>query len=246
MRVAILSDIHGNLLALKSILADIKKQQVDRIICLGDVASLGPQPAQVLAILQELKCLCTMGNHDAALIHPEAAAHYQIAPPVMPSVNWCLGQLTPTDIEFINNFQPTLKLPLSPTKHLLCFHGSPHSNIDNLLPSLSPQKLAEFISGHQASILCGGHTHLQLMRRIGNSVLVNPGSVGMPFRDEPAPGGEPIVLPWAEYAIIGEESTTITIDLRRVTFNIKEYVKTLSESELPLKNWLIGQYQSMA
>ncbi|MCB0291188.1 MAG: metallophosphoesterase, partial [Calditrichaeota bacterium] len=79
MKIALISDIHGNLTALEAVLADIRRRGADRIICLGDLATLGPQPREVIARLRELDCPGIMGNHDAALLHLEAAARYQIA-----------------------------------------------------------------------------------------------------------------------------------------------------------------------
>lgn len=70
MRIAIISDIHGNLTALQAVLADIKLQKVDDIICLGDIVTLGPQPKEVLNALKELNCVIIKGNHDAAVVDP--------------------------------------------------------------------------------------------------------------------------------------------------------------------------------
>jgi predicted phosphodiesterase len=61
MRVALISDIHGNLVSLEAVLADIDREGVDQIVCLGDVAGLGPQPREILARLQALGCICIMG-----------------------------------------------------------------------------------------------------------------------------------------------------------------------------------------
>ncbi|MBI3286567.1 MAG: metallophosphoesterase family protein [Chloroflexi bacterium] len=71
MRVAIFSDIHGNLVALEAILAEIERERVDQMICLGDVAATGPQPAETLHRLRELNCPVVMGNTDARFLNPQ-------------------------------------------------------------------------------------------------------------------------------------------------------------------------------
>ena len=77
MRIALISDIHGNLVSLKVVLADIDRAGVDQIVCLGDVAALGPQPREVVEQLRALGCPCIMGNHDwdvlnSHLVHEDA------------------------------------------------------------------------------------------------------------------------------------------------------------------------------
>ena len=79
MRIAFISDIHGNLTALQAVLADIQERSVDQIVCLGDTITMGPQPAEVLKLLRELKCVCVKGNHEAATLDPEHSAQYEVA-----------------------------------------------------------------------------------------------------------------------------------------------------------------------
>jgi predicted phosphodiesterase len=94
MRIALISDIHGNATALEAVLADLHQQHVDAIICLGDVATIGPQPKQILAKLKAVECICLLGNHDAAL--PHAAFSEVIAVSDIPIRSWWLQQYAPT------------------------------------------------------------------------------------------------------------------------------------------------------
>lgn len=71
MRIALISDIHGNTVALDAVLASLEQRPVDRVVCLGDVATTGPQPREALAVLQALACPMVMGNTDAWLLNPE-------------------------------------------------------------------------------------------------------------------------------------------------------------------------------
>ena len=70
MRIGLISDIHGNLIALESVLSELKREQVDSMICLGDVAALGPQPHEVIERLRKLNCPVVMGNTDDWYLQP--------------------------------------------------------------------------------------------------------------------------------------------------------------------------------
>lgn len=112
MRIAIISDIHGNLTALQAVLADIKLQKVDDIICLGDIVTLGPQPKEVLNTLKELNCVIIKGNHDAAVVDPEMAEEYEITEYLIPDLYWCRERLTMEDLKLIEGFKTTHEMVL--------------------------------------------------------------------------------------------------------------------------------------
>lgn len=103
MRIALISDIHGNLLALEAVLADARAVGVDRFACLGDVATLGPKPREVLQVLRALGCPCILGNHDAFLLEPELVTRYTQAPVIVEAVDWCRAQLTLEDLAFVRS-----------------------------------------------------------------------------------------------------------------------------------------------
>ncbi len=244
MRVALISDIHGNDTALDAVLADIEKQEVDSIVCLGDVATILPRPREVLARLRKLDCRCILGNHDAALLDLDAAPRLQIAPPLISSLHWCAGLLAPEDFDFLRSFAPTAELTLSAGTSMLCCHGSPQSNIDMILATTPKNEIEHFFGTHPASILAGGHTHLQMLRRYQHRLLMNPGSVGMPFLDTPLPGKAPTLLPWAEYAILTVTTDDSSIDFRRIEYNVSALLRAISQSDIPIREWLVEQYST--
>src|SRR5512146_939322 len=131
MRVAVISDMHGNDLAFEAVELDLQKQNVDQIVCLGDAIQGGPQPAGVVRRLRRLNCPVVMGNADAWLVSGEETGDEGIPPERLLKMgeirNWSLSQLTEDDISFISNFQPTVTLNLGNGLDLLCFHGSPVS-----------------------------------------------------------------------------------------------------------------------
>ncbi|MBI3242795.1 MAG: metallophosphoesterase family protein [Chloroflexi bacterium] len=242
MNLAVLSDIHGHYTALDAVLNDLSRQHIDSVVCLGDVATIGPQPLEVIARLKSLGCACIMGNHDAALLNPANAPQLLIPPPLRPTLEWCAGQLAPDDVAYLASFQPVLNLSLGPGAEVLCFHGTPGSNIGLLLPTTPVEELDGLLAGQPATFFIGGHSHLQMLRQHGGKLFINPGSVGSAFAQLPAPGVTPALLPWAEYAIVSWESGVVSVDLRRVPFDIAAFYEVVSQSDIPLKQWWLQQY----
>src|SRR3954453_10504511 len=97
VRVALVSDIHGNAGAFDAVLDDISSHEVDAIICLGDVATLGPEPGEVLERLRRLGCLCVRGNHDDYLLQADLVDDHSEAPEIREAINWARDQLTGSD-----------------------------------------------------------------------------------------------------------------------------------------------------
>src|SRR5687767_10665384 len=123
MRIAIISDMHGNCLALDTVLADLRRTPVDQIVCLGDAVQGGPQPVEVVQRLREMACPVVMGNADAWLltgVDTGAEAFSEERRKSMDDIRtWQLSKLSPDDQAFIRAFQPTIELPLESGRTLL-------------------------------------------------------------------------------------------------------------------------------
>ncbi len=210
MRLALVSDLHGNELALEAALADAGSAGFDQLVCLGDVATLGPRPSRVLARLKELRCACLLGNHDEFMLEPKLVESYSPIPTLVASVHQTREALSSAELDFIRGFRRTL-----PIGDVLLFHGTPRSNMEDLLASTADTQVDEMLAGHRAVVFAGGHTHLQLVRQHRGALIVNSGSVGAPFR-EFASHGPPVILPQAEYALIEVDRGRVSVDLRRV------------------------------
>ncbi len=246
MLLALISDIHGNLISLDAVLQDIRLEGVEHIIFLGDAATLGPQPREVLARLQELNCPCVMGNHDAFLLNPALLGEYDAQPWVHEAVAWCQTQLTAADLEYLSTFQMMLEVTLDPDQPLaskmLCFHGSPRSYLDIIIATTPQKKLKKMLKGHKAAVLVGGHSHVQMLRQYRGSMLINAGSVGMPFRKTPFKG-TPRILPWAEYAIVSWRSGVLSATLRRVPVSLEAIHAVARASDMPDRNEWVNNWQ---
>ncbi len=239
-RVALISDLHSNSVALQAVIADIRRTGVDQIICLGDVANLGPAPNAVIELLVELGCPCIMGNHDEFLLEPELVQTYAQSPNVVASVDWCRSKLSSAELEYVQSFERDHVFDLGGTK-LYVFHGSPRSNMEDVLATTPPDTLDEMLAGASATVMAGGHTHIQMLRQHHGNLLVNPGSVGLAFKDYVS-GGSPTILSHAEYAIIEESGTTVEVSLRRVPLDKEKLRRASVQSDHPLRDFLLRQY----
>ncbi|MCA9668279.1 MAG: metallophosphoesterase family protein [Myxococcales bacterium] len=215
------SDIHGNEVALDAVLDDIAASGADEIVCLGDVATLGPNPCETLARVEALGCTCIVGNHDAFLLDRDLLTQYTHEEIVVQAVDWACSQVSARDLDFVRSFVPTAELELAPGVTLLMYHGSPKSYFDNILAETPPDELDAMLGdARDAQLYAGGHTHVQMMRQHDGQLVINAGSVGMPFRRFVG-GGPPQVLTHAEYAIVeASHAGDIVVDLRRVALDL--------------------------
>lgn len=240
MRLALISDIHGCYTALEAVLDDIARERADQIVCLGDVATLGPQPREVIARIQGLGCACVMGNHDSFLLDPDLIHTYTSEPVIVNSILWCARQLVQADFDAVRSYQPLLNIPFDTGATLLCCHGSPRSNTDNIRDTTPATELDAMLKGYTPAVLGCGHTHIQMLRRHKDLMVVNPGSAGQPFAETPS-GSPPRILPWAEYAIVDWGNGTLGIELRRVRFDLDAMRRAVLASDIPLREWLLAQ-----
>ena len=247
MKIAVLSDIHGNAVALEAVLLEIDAEGVDSIICLGDVATLGPEPSRAVALLAQTGCQAVVSNHEQALLSPERMTELDIADELHSSLRWCREQLSTADMTYLGSFSETFFIDdrgeagrassganaetgLNST--LLAYHGTPRSVTGKLLPGAGSEELQSALGDRRAQLYAGGHIHQQFSRTWGESIVLNPGSVGCPFSTESGSAGSRI-LPWAEYAIV-TFAASLRVDLRRVDLPLERLVSILEPSELPI------------
>lgn len=250
MKVAVISDIHANAVALDAVLADIDRDRPDRIVCLGDLPALNPQPRAVMDRIYALGCPVLRGNVDDRIprhlsLDPESAVAFRsVVGPIPPDEVarrlkeieiWCAEQLTDRDKEWLLALPLTLEMPLDDDAMLLCFHGSPRSNMDLLFPAMPDNALGEFLAGFDATVMVGGHTHAPMMRPFRGRTLVNVGSVGRAVIREPMRRIRN--APWAEYGVITWERGRLSVDLRRVPFDLERLVAAMYASGMPHARW---------
>jgi predicted phosphodiesterase len=230
VRVALFSDVHGNAVAFDAMLADLGGRSVDQVVCLGDHAQGGAQPAESLERLRELGCPVVMGNSDHFLLTLDPGEE-PVTEQQLDTARWSASQLSDELLEFHRSFQPTVVLGLGDGRTLLAFHGSPRSRDEILGPWMEEEAFRKPLDGLDAAVLAGGHVHLQWTRRCGPAYFVNPGSVGLAY-DHHQPEESFRADPWAEYAILTIDGA-VEVEFRRVPFDRAGVVRAIESSGMP-------------
>jgi putative phosphoesterase len=241
MRVALISDLHGNELALRSVLARIDHLGVDQLVCLGDVATLGPRPHAVLKLLRESGCPVVMGNHDEFMLDAQLIHTYSEAPPVVQAVDWCREQLDEAELTYVRTFVRDLRVDLGHGRSLYCFHGTPRSHMEDLLATTPVAELDDMLGDAQADVMAMGHTHVQMCRQHRGRLLVNPGSLGQPF-EQVANGAPPVVLDHAEFAIVEADEAGVRVQLERLSLERSALREQASSTTSPIGPFLVAAY----
>jgi predicted phosphodiesterase len=218
VRIALLSDMHGNAVAFRAALADVETREPDLIVSLGDVAQGGPQPRECVELLQELACPCVYGNSDhfVLTLDPgnEPADEKQIA-----TAKWSQAQLGEDGLAFLRGFAPTVQ-----AGPLLCCHATPFSSEDVILPTTPDREVERVLVRVTAPAVAAGHVHQQWLRRFGATIWFCVGSVGIASVEPPVP-------PYADYALVDDE--TLALEFRRVPFDLDELLAAARTTELP-------------
>lgn len=191
MRVAALYDIHGNLPALEAVLAEVEREGVDVIVVGGDIAAGPPQPRETVELVRSLPNVhCIRGNADRVFA-PEFRDDEGLA--------WLLERLAPGQAEWLS------ELPFSAVlEDTLYVHATPQDDETVITELTTDERLAELLAGVEQRRVVAGHTHMQLERRVGETLFVNAGSVGWPYEGRPG----------AYWAIVDE-----SIELRRTDYD---------------------------
>jgi predicted phosphodiesterase len=200
MRIAILSDIHGNLLALETVLADLPRHRVDLTINLGDCATGPLWPLETVQLLESLQLPTVRGNHDRWLVESPPG-------PITSSIAFTRGALGESWCARLHALPPALE----PHEGVLAVHGTPHDDTSYLLEDsdggplqlATATTLASRLGGVTAGLILCGHSHTQhIALAPGNRLIVNPGSVGLPrYVENPAVPLQEASAPHARYAI---------------------------------------------
>ena len=219
MKIAAISDIHGNLGALKAVLKDAAEQCADLIVNLGDICSGGLQPAETAELLQGLALPTITGNHERQVL--------TMAPDAMGlSDRHAAQNLTGADRAWFRSFPATLR----PLEGVLMVHGTQRSDLEYFLETVTEdglraatiEEIEERARSSDASLILCGHTHIPRQVRLADGrLIVNPGSVGLPAYDDDRPFPHLVETgsPHARYAIVTEDRDTWSAELRCVDYD---------------------------
>lgn len=182
-KLAILSDIHGNLPALEAVLADLKNFDIDQIIVAGDVINFGPFSNQTAQIVIENGWPVIRGNNEYFLLDfntPRAPAEWndpiQFAP-----TRWTIQHFEPKLKNIISTWPDTINLRPGNAPPIQIFHGTPDSPWESIFWTMTDEEISRLLSNVEAEFIICGHTHLPMDRQVHRWRILNPGSVGIPL-----------------------------------------------------------------
>jgi predicted phosphodiesterase len=232
MRVALVSDMHGNAIAFDAVVRDLAGEQFDEVVCLGDVAQGGPQPGEVVDRLRELGWRCVFGNSDEFLLTFELGAEdvdEAEAERIVEVLRWSAAELGDERLAFLRSFEPTVELDLD-GRRLVCCHATPTSNEEVILPETPRDAVERALGG--ADVVACGHVHLQWLRRVGSALWFCAGSAGLVYEHK-EPMDEQPFEPWAEYAVLSAANGRSSVEFRRVGIDGEAVVAAIRASGMP-------------
>ena len=223
MRLAVVSDIHGNLTALDAVIADLERGEIERVLHGGDLALAGCQPAEVIDRVRELGWQGVVGNVDELLWAPEAhARQLRRAPKLVALLGMLFEQYAPATLELIGPRRLGWLRSL-PAEHregpLVVLHASPGDLWRAPAPDAEDHELVGCYGALDADLVVYGHIHRPYVRRLGDVTVANSGSVGSPFDGDPR----------ASYLRVDDDSAEIV----RVEYDVERETALLLRSGYP-------------
>jgi putative phosphoesterase len=218
VRVAAISDIHGNLPALEAVLAEVDGDGVDEIVVAGDTAH-GPWPAEIVDLLVERGARCVRGNADREVID-RSDRYGPLAP-------WSADRLGERRLAVVRSWPLTVELSIDGLGAVLVCHSTPSSD-DPIYTRITPDdEMAAIFGSVDTSVVVCGHTHMQFDRRLPSGLrVVNPGSVGQPY--EGATG--------AYWALLGPD-----VEFRRTAYDVEATVAAMEVLGVPVDGRMLEQ-----
>ncbi len=225
MRIALVSDIHGNLPALQAVVADIQSQGVDQIVNLGDSLSGPLLPGETAEYLMQQPWVQLAGNHERQILQCDLVHGAQ-------ADRYARSKINAQMLEWIKDLPPTSQL----TEDIFLCHGTPSSDLSYVLETVTPQSMRvaslseidDRCGDIRASIICCGHSHVpRIVRTRNGTLIVNPGSVGLPAYDDDHPYFHIVEngSPDARYAIIEGQDDDWKASLHAVPYDQRPMVE---------------------
>jgi putative phosphoesterase len=213
MRILVVADVHANPAALAAI-----TEPFDACLCLGDLVEYGPDPRAVLDWCRGHVTACVRGNHDhgsAQNVDVQGVSGFRYL--TMATRPYTRNKLTECDRRFLAELPTTRYVTVGGFRFLLV-HASPRDPLDEYMPP-DPEVWASRLKGVSADFVCVGHTHQQYTLKVGETTVLNPGSLGLPRDGDPR----------ARYAVIEDGA----VKLRQVGYDIEATVRAVEKTDLP-------------
>jgi predicted phosphodiesterase len=230
-RIALLSDVHGNRVALDAVAAEIRREKPDAVLVAGDLVLNGPDPNGAVDALRKLEsegALIVSGNTDIAVgdfDYGAAFPHLQDGVPETISVaaEWAHDELGDDQLDWLRRLPAERRLRAADDTLVLVVHASPGSQTRGFDQALDANIVFERAAATDARVICVGHTHVPEVRDLGFKVIVNDGSAGYVFDGDPT----------ASWAMIDIRDGEVTAQIRRTEYDVLGVANAISERGLP-------------
>ncbi len=229
MKIAAISDIHGNIYSLMKVLEDIDDQKVDLVVCLGDLVGYGPHPNEVIALIKRREIPCIKGNYDASVVDG-AFTFIRDTSINSFSLPWAVEEVRASNKYYLSQLPTKLEYDINGVK-VMFTHGSPYKINEYLFEDgENTKKVMEEIN---EDVLICAHTHIPSYKKFGNKIFINVGSVGKPK----------IGRPNSTYALIEiKDDKTVDVKFRELEYDFKKIVKDAQMLHFPAQ--LVASYES--
>lgn len=226
MRLAIISDIHANIVALNEVLTSINNQKIDQVFCAGDLVGYAPFPNEVIELIRDRNIPTVMGNYDDGIGNMRfiCGCDYKNEKAEAlgrESITWTKSHTSEENKAFLRGLPKEIRLTLN-GKRILIVHGSPFRYNEYITEDIEQDYAEKMLRESNCDILICGHTHIPFELVFGEQRIINVGSVGKPKHGDPR----------AVYAII-EISDRFSTQFEYVHYNYESVAKAIEESELP-------------
>lgn len=228
MKIAIISDIHGNKEALDAVLKDINRREISEIYCTGDLVGYGPNPNYIVEKIKELKIKTIMGNYDDAIGNEKESCGCSYSPGRETevgdeSINWTIKNTKAENKEFLKKLPKKMNFEIEGVKILLV-HGSPLNYLlEYVKPNTKPERLKILAKSFEEEIVINGHTHLSMQKTIEGKTFYNAGSVGRTKEGQPK----------AVYLILDIENRVISHEFVKIDYDVKATIEKINKIGLP-------------
>lgn len=212
--IAVISDIHGNLHALEAVLQDLDRRGPSQVIVAGDLALGGARPAECVELIRRRGYPAIRGNTDEWLTSAPAA--------ITNAIGWAAAQLPEAGRRYLAGLPFLWRVPHA-AGDLVVVHATPWSIGDVISPDAAEPLVRRVFADTGAAAVAYGHIHIAYVREFGDNLLVNPGSVGLPFDGDQR----------ASYATLGVEGNRWRAVLHRVAYDVAAAVAELQSSDNP-------------
>jgi len=231
MKIAFISDIHGNANALDAVLEDINGRSVDKICVLGDICYRGPEPQRSLDLVRSLQTDVIKGNADEWVIR--GVNKGEVADHVLGMMNkerdWICSQLDDEAINYLKGLPTELKLEEEGVT-IHAYHATPSSLFDIVLPHESEETLERKMMVQSADVYIYAHIHRPYIRFLNGKCIINIGSVGLPFDGNDK----------ASYALLDLHEGSCQTSIVRVAYDVNQTIQQFAESDYPNRDQLIS------